>query len=916
MRSLFPAAALAMVLLLAFPPVPADNDSLKVIVLAERGEYSIGTTVQLTVLVYDGGVPVDPDSTPEVTILSAAPRGVPVFKFDNGLFRGNFTIQPSDVVASIVPVEASATLGKSIDTDKTYNKDTDIASIYLSAPQPGALSVRLYTRSVSESVVRPGAAVAVAAEVTASGSPVQPDGFDLTASYVDPDGGGHPEPVNATSPQTGRFEATYALPQVPYDLHLTLTARASAGNLTATGTLSLAFNQFWVVYHNSTKTATGTTFYLYAGDPSGRALVGATFDFSYWPDGNASLSKKGSVAPTDQGGKSRFSLEFEAGTRTLTLEGRVNASGRSQRFGGIIDVSTASSVPRPSTGGFEMMYTGPGDLYTPGKEAQRQYMAFNNSQPLRNADIFTYIVAYPYTPGSPLSFTPVALLQGRPYTTDAQGRLTIPFTPPSYDCYLTFYFKNATAIHPKPSGYFFNHDSNDGQYYSETVDAVFVSRAFSGADVKVQVSPYKPGTPVQITATSGTGEPESAYAMWIPGAFDPAFPGGAPSGEWQVWEGIGSYLNRTAGGFSGSVTVPVFMPGEVRYTVVVFVTGRGSALPQYGSTILPKAATNGPTTEAFPLYLLIIIIIVAAVAAAGAGGLALRRRRARAAAPAGIQTTISCPACQTAFPVVQGSIPAKIQCPKCGKTGTLPALAAAAAQPVAAPAAPPAAAAAGPPPAAGVKVSIPCPSCGTVFDIVRGPAPTRIQCPNCGKSGMIGGLGGPGAAAPPPPAPTPAGPTAMQAQGAMDMPRPEPVVETRTIACPQCKNRFTIEKKEGPQQIRCPHCGKEGVIGRAPPGAAAPSGPAPIPAPAPAPQPYQPPAPQPVAPARRPAPAPRMPAGIYGQTQVQPAAQAPGAPAGRLITCPACRNRFPVSDPRRPIRVRCPACGKEGTLAR
>jgi len=158
-------------------------------------------------------------------------------------------------------------------------------------------------------------------------------------------------------------------------------------------------------------------------------------------------------------------------------------------------------------------------------------------------------------------------------------------------------------------------------------------------------------------------------------------------------------------------------------------------------------------------------------------------------------------------------------------------------------------------------------------------------------------------------------PTLMQAQAAMDMPRPEPVVETRTIACPQCRNRFTIEKKEGPQQIRCPHCGKEGTIGKAAAPAPAPAA-APVPAPAPATRPYQPPAQQPMALARQPATAPPTPAGPYGQTRAQPAAQAPAAPAGRLITCPACRHRFPVSDPRRPIRIRCPACGKEGTLAR
>jgi ribosomal protein S27E len=954
MRSILPAAALAIVLLLAIPPAMADNDSMKVVVLVERNDYSVGSNVELSVWVHEGGVPADPDSTPEVSVLSAAPRSVPVFKFGNGLFKGNFTIQPGDVVGGLVPVEASATIGKSSDSDKTYNRDTDIASIQLSAAPAGAFEVRLFTTGVSDSVIRPGATVSVAAEVAASGSPVQPDGFSLTASYLDPEGGSRSEPLNATSPRTGRFEAAYALPQVSYDLQLVLTARASSGNLSASGSLTLPFNQFWVVYHNVSKSPTGTVFYLYAGDPSGRALAGATFDFSYWPDGNVSLSRKGTAAPADTFGKSRLSLEFEEGTRTLTVQGRVNASGKSQRFSGVIDVSTGAAAPRPSTSGFEMLYTGPGDLYTPGKMAVRQYIAFNNSQPLRNSELYTYIVVYPYTPGSPAAFTPVALLQARPYTTDLQGRLSLPFTPPAYDAYLIFYFKNATGTHPKPSGYFFNHDSNDGQYFSETADMVFSGRTYSGSDVKVQASPYKPGSPASVKATSGGAGNGTAWAMWLPGDFDPALPGGSPSAEWQVWEGVASYLNRTSGGYSGSVTIPAFMPDKVKYTVVVFVSGSGPSLPQYGSATLARAARDDPGTGQDPQLYLILIIIGAGVVGGVAGGLGYRRRRALAARqPAGESKTITCPSCRTPFPVVQGPQPVKIRCPSCGTSGTLPALAgppagAAAAAPAAAPAAP----AAG----AGQKLSIPCPQCGTVFDIIRGAGPTRVQCPRCGKSGTIAGTGAEPAQAPAaqagqpaPAAPAPAaGPGAMQvqmaaaapagpmmAQAATDMPRPEPVVQTKTIACPQCRNRFTIEKKDGPQQIKCPHCGKEGTIGRAPAPAAAAPAPqavpqmmAPQPAQTPQPQPpgprmtaQQPPAFQPRYQGQMAGPQPaRTPMGQEMRPQQHAASPAgqPAAPAaaGKLITCPACRNRFAVGDPRRPIKVRCPNCGKEGTLAR
>ncbi|MDI6856485.1 MAG: hypothetical protein QMD21_06890, partial [Candidatus Thermoplasmatota archaeon] len=46
-------------------------------------------------------------------------------------------------------------------------------------------------------------------------------------------------------------------------------------------------------------------------------------------------------------------------------------------------------------------------------------------------------------------------------------------------------------------------------------------------------------------------------------------------------------------------------------------------------------------------------------------------------------------------------------------------------------------------------------------------------------------------------------------------PKPElipPQIPTLTIRCPQCKSTFTVEKKEKPFKVKCPSCGKEGVI--------------------------------------------------------------------------------------------------------
>ncbi|MEM3042657.1 MAG: hypothetical protein QXD84_03820 [Thermoplasmata archaeon] len=257
------------------------------------------------------------------------------------------------------------------------------------------------------------------------------------------------------------------------------------------------------------------------------------------------------------------------------------------------------------------------------------------------------------------------------------------------------------------------------------------------------------------------------------------------------------------------------------------------------------------------------------------------------------------------------------------------------------------------PPATGVKQPIDCPRCGTRFEVFRGTGPTRIRCPTCGKEGTLAGVPppvqtapatapAPGIAqeslaastpptpaapqaytaptepetvhmAPPPPAPPsapvyhPAGESpaaiphypAPQYEPRYEAPPPPPpsAVEKRTIACPRCKQAFQIDKAEGPQQVKCPFCGKEGTIGKR----AAPAPQAPIPAPTPA-------TPS-TAQAAGPAPFPPPPV-----TTQPPAAAPPPSVPPKMISCPGCRTVFPVTEIRRPIQVKCPSCGKEGVL--
>lgn len=270
-------------------------------------------------------------------------------------------------------------------------------------------------------------------------------------------------------------------------------------------------------------------------------------------------------------------------------------------------------------------------------------------------------------------------------------------------------------------------------------------------------------------------------------------------------------------------------------------------------------------------------------------------------------------------------------------------------------------------PEGGTRMAITCPRCATTFDVIRGGGPTRIKCPSCGKEGTLAGLPMPPRAPAeetPAPAPAPAAPAAaymprVERMAPRAPPAPayeerppeepsypaaaeppslppeepaapayapsppayaeaptlpyEPVTPVtpppkRNIACPRCKRTFAIDKVEGPQHIKCPHCGKEGTIGgkKAPGPAPAPVAPS-IPE---APVTSMPP-PQRAAPAQ-PRPAPARPAAIPRTPAPAPAAQPP-APV-KMISCPQCKKPFPVAETRRPLQVKCPNCGKEGLL--
>jgi DNA-directed RNA polymerase subunit M/transcription elongation factor TFIIS len=87
-------------------------------------------------------------------------------------------------------------------------------------------------------------------------------------------------------------------------------------------------------------------------------------------------------------------------------------------------------------------------------------------------------------------------------------------------------------------------------------------------------------------------------------------------------------------------------------------------------------------------------------------------------------------------------------------------------------------------------MNLKCPKCNTIFKVKRKKESFKVECPTCGAEGTI-----------------------KPAAEKKTLPeKTVPETPTRTLRCPKCKKTFTVEEKEKPFSVKCPHCGNEGTI--------------------------------------------------------------------------------------------------------
>jgi hypothetical protein len=640
--------ALSFVAMTILPLAAADDDSLKVVVLVEDKTYAVGTTGKVTVHVFDKGAHADADGPPVVTMGYYPSRTINVTKTATGIYEGPFTIEAGDALGNTARLYAVATLGKSGQSDNTYNEDSDSAMLLLKGYAAAGLAVDCHLFSVAGGAIKPGAVVTVETLVTYNGTPVSPSSFKLTVSHSNRTGGDVELTLNATNSSTGVFRATYTLPDLSYNSDLDFQAQAQYQSDERSDSMSLSLDFFNVIYHHASKTSTSTTFDLYVADTGGKAVKGAIIVLRYWQDSNGSSLKSMDPLTTDSGGRVRPTLSFSEGARVLHVEGTANASGRSQEFSGTIRLSPdEASVPKPSGNQFQVIFAGRDEAYTSGSTINRDYYAFNDSKAWAGKIVYCYIIINTYSLSAP-NVSP-ASVEARNITTDAAGKFSLSVrTPSGKDSVVEVFFESATGIHPKPGGYLSDHDSLDGQYYSTGSDDFMTSITMPGEVVSVSVKELRVGAPSQLEASARSADPPVAMAAWGIGEVKSLQDPSLNTGSWAIWNEVPSMLSRSGSRYTGTISIPAFMPKDSKYTVIVLLQSN-DPVPAYGMASLRPG--EGTDTGAFPwLYIIIIIIIIAVVVAV----VVLLRRRKAPVPPTEVVNFAGAPAVTQPPPVPPG----------------------------------------------------------------------------------------------------------------------------------------------------------------------------------------------------------------------------------------------------------------------
>jgi len=585
-------ATFAVILLILVPTLPCVAASGAVAAFLEVQDRDVnhaGDVVNVTLHVFERGVRLGPTSA---QVLAGA-TSVPVSEASPGRLVGTYVIQEADSQAGSVRFTATV----------TYSTETVTDTVLLPVSSdtiPGNLSLRLGLDEAGDWTPAPGTRLEFTAKVAWAGLPIDPDtvgNFSLT--YRTPPGVTAPAPqrlmpVRAAMGVYAGVHVLNASLAVDHRLVIALEVAHLGEMQRASLEVPVAIFQVWA--HGLTADGGSISFDVCATDSDGRALEGALI---------ALASPGPEVAATDQEGRARVTVAFDAGRAPLDLAGTVAHRGSTQHFSmrwrGILS-GTEGFAPR--AGALDLRWAGVFTGFRPSEQINARYRVFNDTAAWASRPVHYYGQAtdITMTHAGPVLFSGGA-------TTDALGDFSFSFRAPSREGFVRVVVRAPTGT---------DVSSSDGLSYREDVDLIpVVDPALTpprDPEIVLPAPDLKLGAPTRVVMESPLTTDLAATLTWE-----------LPSMDWaRLTPPLRAPMNREAAGFVGLMHVPACLPADATVRLVVTATETTSGRTWANFVDVTPVPPPPPAGTDLSIPLALVTLLAATIVA-----VALVRRRSR-----------------------------------------------------------------------------------------------------------------------------------------------------------------------------------------------------------------------------------------------------------------------------------------------
>jgi hypothetical protein len=585
MRTLAVAVFTASMLFLTLVPnASSEQDSMRVFLFLEDKFYYVdGDTINITACVLDKGAYSDP--TDIGLSLVGTTKDVPLTKVPGatGKYEGTYTINQSDAPFN----EIVFLLNASMDP---HNFETERKNIFVSEEVPPVgFDIRFNIDSEDRNL-QPGETADITVICEDAGTRVDADSLEI---FIDE------QEQTSENPQTGTYTLSYTIPASQSDNDIvSILAYGTYNTQEVYESSSLYVNFYNVWVHMKNIDTTSAEFDVYVADLKGIPVAGAF----------VSITSPSSVQnSTDSSGRAFFSIAY-SDADFIFMSGDVSADVKKQTFqqsfatGGF-----TGTTGYPTTDNeFDVFYFSGEYTVIPGGTFQRDYIAFNDTEPWAASKVYYYAVLRPFS----LSLDGQVVSQGE-RTTNSSGVFSVSFSVPDEEGVLEVYFEAPTD--PSTS-------SNDNWQYKEHVDPITSVTQYGGANldssIQISVGDFKLGTGTEITAQKPGASGYTAEISWEIDDND---------WYWVAGEKI-IYPSNTGDSFAGSVHAPAFLPEDATHWFFVKLEdeegNRHINLVSANPTGIqvPEDGDEEEDFDMFTIILIIVLVIVLVLVLAGSKG--------------------------------------------------------------------------------------------------------------------------------------------------------------------------------------------------------------------------------------------------------------------------------------------------------